>query len=109
VVQVTTKAMAEGAIEGHHTDYKMGSGFSTDFVYTRFDKTAAKPRDVSKLSGKRVGKDSKRHQASGVGANADVMPTAAEVIELMAGSSRRLEQSESLLSWFRKVWHAIVG
>merc|ERR1711971_1181974 len=47
----TTKAQAEGAIEGTWTDYKMESKFSTTFKYTRFDVTSAKPRDVSKLTG----------------------------------------------------------
>jgi hypothetical protein len=97
--------MAEGALEGAHTDYKMASAFSTDFAFTRFDKTSATPRDVSKLSGKRVGKDSKRHQVSGVGANADVMPTAAEVLETMASSSRRLDELASVReSVFGGLW-----
>ena len=106
---VTTKAMAEGAIEGAHSDYKMASAFSTTFKYSRFDKTSAKPRDVSKLSGKRVGKDSKRHNVAGVGAAADILPTSVEesrgVLELMAGSTRRLEE----LGWFGQLWHALFG
>jgi len=49
--EVTTKAMAEGAIEGTANDYEMDDKFSTQFKYSRFDAMAAKPRDVSKLSG----------------------------------------------------------
>merc|ERR1719229_1666281 len=47
----TTKAQAEGAIEGTWTDYKMESKFATQFKYTRFDATSAMHRDVSKLTG----------------------------------------------------------
>jgi len=47
----TTKAQAEGAIEGDWKDYIMASGFRTDFKFSRFDAKAAKPRDVSKLTG----------------------------------------------------------
>lgn len=49
--EVTTKAMAEGAIEGSAADYVMPSPFATDFKFSRFDATAAKPRDVASLSG----------------------------------------------------------
>merc|ERR1711988_1400047 len=49
--EVTTKAMAEGAIEGSAPDYKMSSMYATDYKYSRFDATTAKPRDVSKLAG----------------------------------------------------------
>jgi len=49
--EVTTTAMAEGAIEGVAADYKMTGPFATAFKYTRFDATAAKPRDASKLTG----------------------------------------------------------
>jgi len=47
----TTKAQAEGAIEGTWTDYKMEAKFATQFKYTRFDATSAMHRDVSKLAG----------------------------------------------------------
>jgi len=47
----TTKAQAEGAIEGTWTDYKMDSKFATQFKYARFDATSAMHRDVSKLTG----------------------------------------------------------
>jgi len=49
--EVTTQAMAEGAIEGTAAEYKVSGPFATDFKYTRFDATAAKARDVSKLTG----------------------------------------------------------
>lgn len=48
--EVTTRAMAEGAIEGTAEEYTMKHKFATDFKYTRFDATAAKHRDTSKLS-----------------------------------------------------------
>jgi len=51
--ETSTKAQAEGAIEGTWTDYKMQSKFATDFKYTRFDVSSAKHRDVSKLTGKK--------------------------------------------------------
>ena len=51
--EVTTKAMAEGAIEGLASDYKMAGPFATDFKYTRFSATSAQPRDVSQLKGKK--------------------------------------------------------
>ena len=46
-----SQAQAEGAIEGDWKDYIMASEFSTDFKFSRFDAKAAKPRDVSKLTG----------------------------------------------------------
>jgi len=50
--EVTTEAMAEGAIEGHASDYKMSERFSTKFAYDRFDATGpVKHRDVAKLTG----------------------------------------------------------
>ena len=51
---VTTKAMAEGAIEGVASDYEVEGKFATDFKFSRFDAASAKPRDVSTLTGKRV-------------------------------------------------------
>eukprot|EP00965_Chrysotila_dentata_P113265 3742531-Pleurochrysis_carterae.AAC.2 len=45
---------AEGAIEGVWSDYMVASPFATVFKYSRFDATEAKPRDVSKLSGKKT-------------------------------------------------------
>jgi len=51
--ETTTEAQAEGAIEGVYTDYKIDASnpFSTAFKYSRFDATAAAPRDVTKLTG----------------------------------------------------------
>ena len=49
---VTTKAKAEGAIEGVAADYKMASEFSTNFRFSRFDLIAAPVRNVSALGGK---------------------------------------------------------
>eukprot|EP00965_Chrysotila_dentata_P205532 6183008-Pleurochrysis_carterae.AAC.2 len=42
---------AEGAIEGVWEEYIVSSPFATEFKYSRFDATAAKPRDVSALTG----------------------------------------------------------
>lgn len=69
--EVTTSAMAEGAIEGTAADYKMTTEYATEFKYTRFDATQAKPRDVSKLTGKKktVGP---RDPTKTVGATPDV-------------------------------------
>ena len=68
--EVTTSAMAEGAIEGVAADYKMADKFGTAFKFSRFDATSAKPRDTSKLSGKRT----KRHKGiNSAGAVADVV------------------------------------
>jgi len=52
--EITTTAMAEGAIEGVAADYEVADRFATDFKYSRFNAVAAKPRDVSKLAGERV-------------------------------------------------------
>uniref|UniRef100_A0A7S4F9R6 Uncharacterized protein n=1 Tax=Chrysotila carterae TaxID=13221 RepID=A0A7S4F9R6_CHRCT len=49
--ETTTTAQAEGAIEGLWEEYIVPSPFSTEFKYSRFDATAAKPRDVSALTG----------------------------------------------------------
>jgi len=59
----TTKAQAEGAIEGTWKDYKMASKFATRFKYARFDAASAKPRDVSKLTGHKHGFGNIRGQA----------------------------------------------
>ena len=54
---VTTKAMAEGAIEGKLSDYRVASEFCTDFKFSRFDATWAPVRNVSALhaAGGRLG------------------------------------------------------
>ena len=49
--ETTTTAQAEGAIEGHFSDYKMASPFATTFKYTRFDSLAAPHRNVAALRG----------------------------------------------------------
>jgi hypothetical protein len=51
--KTTTKAQAEGAIEGVYSDYQMASSFATDFKFSRFGTTALNAREVSKLSGKK--------------------------------------------------------
>jgi len=52
--EVTTKAQAEGAIEGVMHDYRMATPFATDFKFSRFHSVAAAHRDVSKLGGKKT-------------------------------------------------------
>ena len=57
VVERTTKAQAEGAIEGTVSDYQMEDAFATEFKYSRFNGVPAPHRDVSKLTGvKHAGK-----------------------------------------------------
>jgi hypothetical protein len=51
---VTTSAMGEGAIEGEASDYEVPSKFATEFKFSRFGLTEAKPRDTSKLTGEKV-------------------------------------------------------
>jgi len=55
---VTTRAMAEGALEGRGDDYELASAHATAFAYSRFERDASDvcpPRNVSKLTGaKRV-------------------------------------------------------
>jgi len=66
--EVTTSAMAEGALEGHASDYKMAHRFATNFKFARFDAITAAPRDASLLTGA-------KHTADGtaeVGVSADV-------------------------------------
>ena len=48
---VTTRAKAEGAIEGVLSDYRMSSEFGTAFRFSRFDAIAAPVRNVSALRG----------------------------------------------------------
>jgi len=68
--EVTTKAMAEGALEGDASEYELRHKFATHFKYSRFDVTAAKHRDTSKL---RIAKDAKpRKEASAGTASADL-------------------------------------
>ena len=76
--EVTTRAMAEGAIEGVAADYAMPSRFATHFKYSRFDAEAAAPRDVSKLSGAK-GKAT-AETGSEVGASADVEDEESKIV-----------------------------
>lgn len=49
---IRTSAMAEGAIEGHAWEYVLPQMFSTNFIYSRFDRSSSdvcRPRDISKL------------------------------------------------------------
>jgi hypothetical protein len=48
---VTTRAKAEGAIEGTLEHYKVSSDFATEFTFSRFDRISAPVRNVSALSG----------------------------------------------------------
>jgi len=61
---VITKAMGEGAIEGIHADYLMLGKFSTEFRFSRFSKTHAKPRDVSALKGVKAPAGIKKHNVA---------------------------------------------
>ena len=49
--EITTRAQAEGAIEGSGDDYKMTEFFATDFKYSRFSAAQAPVRNVTRLSG----------------------------------------------------------
>jgi len=48
---VTTKAQAEGAIEGQVKDYRLASPFSSSFAFSRFSMTRADFRNASLLRG----------------------------------------------------------
>jgi len=61
----TTVAQAEGAIEGTWKDYALESNFATDFKFSRFDKIAAQPRDVSTLTGMKTTKIKEQHKIVG--------------------------------------------
>lgn len=56
-VEVWTKSMAEGGIEGQASEYELKNKFAHEFKYARHDATAyTPPRDVSHLTGtKRIG------------------------------------------------------
>ena len=47
--EVTTYALAEGAIDGAADDYKMASPFATDFVFSAFNAPTRAPRQASPL------------------------------------------------------------
>ena len=70
---VTTSALAEGAIEGVAADYRLPHKFATDFTFTRFGAAGAaaaagRPRDVARLTGEKRHVGSAAHSASVVGA-----------------------------------------
>ena len=46
---MTTRAMAQGFIEGTLEDYRMAAAFATDFLFSRFDALVAAARNVSEL------------------------------------------------------------
>jgi len=68
--EITTKAMAEGAIEGDATEYELHHKFATRFKYSRFDVTAAKHRDPTLLKGK--GAKPRSKEAFAASAKADL-------------------------------------
>jgi len=68
--EITTKAMAEGALEGVASEYELKHKFATHFKYSRFDVTSAKHRDVSKLSVKK-GSQPRKEVSAGM-ASADL-------------------------------------
>ena len=78
--EVTTEAMGEGALEGVASDYKLRHKFATNFKFSRYDATAAKHRDVSKIAPAKRKSASVVHdlaeehmeQSSPVGAASDV-------------------------------------
>jgi len=70
--EVTTQAMAEGALEGTASDYQMAQKFAVDFRFSRFDSLAAKPRDVSKLTGSKPLRKAGEPVSMLAGAAADV-------------------------------------
>jgi len=51
---LSTTAMAEGAIEGSWRDYVMASEYDTAFKFSRFGAAFAAPRDTTGLTGERV-------------------------------------------------------
>jgi hypothetical protein len=68
--EITTSAMAEGAIEGVASEYKMYHRFATDFKYSRFDALKAAPRNTTLLRGAKHAAVAKG--TGDVGASADV-------------------------------------
>jgi len=70
--EVTTEAMAEGAIEGRAEEYKMLNKYDTAFKYSRFDATSAKHRDVTKLLGEKPVRKAGEPISMSAGAAADV-------------------------------------
>jgi hypothetical protein len=68
--ETTTKAQAEGAIEGTWEDYIVKTPFETKFKYSRFDAVTAPHRDVSKLTGPKMKFDPKSKNSIGSAASA---------------------------------------
>ena len=64
---VTTRAQAEGAIEGSAEDYRMTFDFATNFRFSRFDATTAGVRNVSMLGGSKGHKHTFTHPGKEVG------------------------------------------
>ena len=58
--ETTTTAQAEGAIEGHHSDYLMESPFATAYRYSLFNNKGAAVRDIRKLANKRVDRERRK-------------------------------------------------
>lgn len=69
--EVTTSAMAEGAIEGSAEDYELRHKFATRFKYSRFDALVAKHRDISKLAPADTTNGDRRSHFDGAGATTD--------------------------------------
>lgn len=65
---VTTRAKAEGAIEGVLEDYRMVDEFATAFRFSRFDALAAPPRNVTALTGKIGRRHTHTHPGREIGA-----------------------------------------
>jgi len=61
--EVTTRAQAEGAIEGVGDDYLVLSPFSSKFKFSRFENTGAQPRNITLLSGFKQHADYKAPQS----------------------------------------------
>jgi len=72
---VYPSAQGEGGIEGKIEDYEVGSEFSTEFKYSRFDAVSAPVRNVAALTGKKHRNTMGYHHASTAGD--DVMAAAA--------------------------------
>lgn len=70
--EITTHAMAEGAIEGDAADYKVAGAFETAFKFSRFDAVAAKPRDATQLMGRKKAATPKSGGFGKIGATPDV-------------------------------------
>jgi len=90
-LNLTTKAMAEGAIVGRWEEYVMPSPFATAFAYSRFGLSRAPPRDVAALSGRKF--------SSGAAADAPKTTASASVdgseeVDAATMATRRLGECE---------------